>query len=328
MQIFDASSTRNALPFDRLIPALRAMFVSGCVVPPRHVHELNSPSGEGMTSLLMPAWQEGRCYGIKTINIAPGNAARGLPGLHATYVLFDAVTGVPLALMDGNEITARRTAAASALAASYLAPDDAQHLLIVGAGRIARLLPDAYRAVRPIDRVTVWARTLANSEALAAELRSQGHNAAAANNLQSAVRRAHIISCATLSTTALIEGAWLQSGSHLDLIGSFTPAMHEADDACFANAAVYVDTEEALHKSGDLIGARRRGVFGDKDIRGTLATLSRQRIREVKNKLPTALPGRTVFKSVGTALEDLAAAMLVWEAAGPQGHRAGAETSH
>jgi ornithine cyclodeaminase/alanine dehydrogenase-like protein (mu-crystallin family) len=99
MQIFDASSTRNALPFDRLIPALRAMFVSGCVVPPRHVHELNSPSGEGMTSLLMPAWQEGRCYGIKTINIAPGNAARGLPSLHATYVLFDAVTGVPLALI-------------------------------------------------------------------------------------------------------------------------------------------------------------------------------------------------------------------------------------
>jgi ornithine cyclodeaminase/alanine dehydrogenase-like protein (mu-crystallin family) len=306
MQVFDAHATRNALPFERLIPALRKMFVTECVVPSRHVHELTAPNGEHVTSLLMPAWLEGRYYGIKIINIASGNAARGLPGLHATYVLFDAVTGVPLALMDGNEITARRTAAASALAASFVAAANAKHLLVVGAGRIARLLPDAYSSVRSIERVTVWARVGEDSLALAAALRDQGHNAHAAADLRSAVGEADIVSCATLSTAPLIEGAWLQSRSHLDLIGSFTPAMREADDACFAEAAIYVDTEEALQKSGDLIGPLSRGVFGESSVRGTLASLSRTPVVRSEHQ-------RTVFKSVGTALEDLAAAMLVWE---------------
>src|ERR1700741_2885570 len=124
MRVFDAEATRAALPFERLIPALKAMSAAGCEAPPRHVHEVRSPGG-GFTSLIMPAWVPGRCYGIKTINVAPGNAARGLPGLHAAYLLFDAAAGVPLALMDGDEITVRRTVAASALAASWLARKDA-----------------------------------------------------------------------------------------------------------------------------------------------------------------------------------------------------------
>jgi ornithine cyclodeaminase/alanine dehydrogenase-like protein (mu-crystallin family) len=313
MKVFDASATQNALAFERLVPALREMFVADCMVPPRHVHELNLPGGERLTSLLMPAWLEGRYYGIKTINIAPGNSARGLPGLHATYVLFDAASGVPLALMDGNELTARRTAAASALAASYVAPTDAAALLIVGAGRVARLLPDAYRTVLPIRRVTVWARVREHSEALAVELRAHGHHAVASNDLQGAVRQADIVSCATLATAPLIEGAWLQAHSHLDLIGSFTPTMREADDACFIDAALYVDTEEALIKSGDLMGPLARGVFSAADLRGTLASLSRQYLAGKKNQRTLGHPQRTVFKSVGTALEDLAAAMLVWE---------------
>ncbi len=161
MRIFDAQATCDALPFDKLIPALRAMFAAGCDVPLRHVHRIEAPEGEGgeaVTSLIMPAWLSGRAYGVKIVNVAPGNAAQGLPGLHASYVLHDARTGRPLALIDGDQITARRTAAASALAASWLAKPEATHLLIVGAGRVARLLPEAYCAVRPIERVTVWAR--------------------------------------------------------------------------------------------------------------------------------------------------------------------------
>src|SRR5690349_11661279 len=126
MRVFDADATRAALPFERLVPALKALFAAGCEAPPRHVHEVCSPSG-GFTSLIMPAWVPGRCYGVKTINVAPGNAALGLPGLHAVYLLFDGTTGVPLALLDGDELTARRTAAASALAASWLARKDARH---------------------------------------------------------------------------------------------------------------------------------------------------------------------------------------------------------
>ncbi|MES2716863.1 MAG: ornithine cyclodeaminase family protein [Pseudomonadota bacterium] len=305
MHFFDAQATRAGLPFERLVPALRALFAAGCTVPRRHVHEVPAPGG-GFTSLIMPAWVDGLCYGVKTVNIAPHNAARGLPGLHSTYLLYDAATGAPLAMLDGDQITARRTAAASALAASFLARPDARHLLLVGAGQVARLLPEAYRVVRPIERVTVWARTPGAAQVLAESLRGQGFDSLASSDLQAAVASADVVGCATLSTAPLVMGAWLRPGSHLDLIGSFTPAMREADDACFAGAALYVDTDEALAKSGDLLGPLERGVISAADVRGTLATLSRG-----------STPGRgsadqrTVFKSVGTALEDLAAAMLV-----------------
>lgn len=281
MQVFDADQTRAALPFDRLVPALERAFAEGAEVPPRHVHAL-----KGGTLLIMPAWQ-GRFLGIKTISVFPGNAARGLPGLFATYALHDATTGEPLAQIDGNELTARRTAAASALAASKLARPQSRRLLVLGRGRVGRLLPEAYRAVLPIDTVTVWHR-------------------GAGIDLEQAVRSADIVSCATLAETPLVRGEWLQPGSHLDLIGSFTPQMREADDACFAGAAIHVDTEEAWAKSGDLLGPMSRGVFSVADVRGTLATLCRGQAPGRRDEAE-----RTVFKSVGTALEDLAAAMLV-----------------
>lgn len=314
MQRFDADATRAALPFDALVPALRTLFASGCTVPPRQVHQVPAPAGTagGFTSLVMPAWLEGSCYGVKIVNVAPHNAARGLPGLHATYQLFDAATGAPLALLDGDQITARRTAAASALAASWLARADARHQLLVGAGQVARLLPGAFRVVRPITRVTVWARQPASAQALAAQLQAEGFEASATADLPAAVAAADIVSCATLATEPLVQGTWLRPGSHLDLIGSFTPAMREADDACFAGAALYVDTDEALAKSGDLLGPLARGVITPASVRGTLAALA---CGEAAGR--TDAVQRTVFKSVGTALEDLAAAMLVCGIAPP-----------
>ena len=307
MRVFDAAATRAGLPFDRLIPALAAMFARGCEVPPRHVHEIGAAAGDpALTSLLMPAWLPGARYGVKIVNVAPGNAARGLPGLHASYVLFDATTGETLALIDGGEITARRTAAASALAARWLARADARHLLVVGAGRVASLLPHAYRAVRAIERVMVWARSPAKAQALAAHWREAGFDAEAATDLAGAVAAADIVSCATLATEPLVQGGWLAPGSHLDLIGSFTPAMREADDEAFRGAALYVDTGEALAKSGDLLGPLSRGVLSAADVRGTLAQLARGEAAGRRDAFE-----RTVFKSVGTALEDLAAAMLV-----------------
>ena len=316
MKIMDADATRQALPFERLIPALRTMFAAGCEVPRRHVHAVGGgPEAGGFTSLLMPAWN-GQHYGIKTINIAPGNTARGLPGLHAVYQLFDAVTGVPLALLDGDEITARRTAAASALAASFIAPPEAGRLLVVGAGRVARLLPAAYAAVRPLRQVRVWARSAAAAQALAADWRAQGLPAEPVADLAAAVRQSDLVSCATLATAPVVQGAWLQPGSHLDLIGSFTPAMREADDACFAAAALYVDTEEALEKSGDLLGPMSRGLFSAADVRGTLATLCRGAAGEPGSVVQRDAGQRSVFKSVGTALEDLAAAVLALQAVG------------
>jgi ornithine cyclodeaminase len=259
-----------------------------------------------MTSLIMSAWVPDRCSGVKVTNIAPANGARCLPGLQATYLLCDASTGVPLALVDGDQITARRTAAASTLAASWLARADAKHLVVVGAGRIASLLPAAYRAVRPITRVSVWARRPEQAQAPALLWRSDGFDAHQATELPAAVAAADIVSCATLATAPALHGGWLRPGSHLDLIGSFTPAMREADDACFAGTALYLDTDEALAKSGDLLGPLARGVITPADLRGTLASLSRGEACGRRSEAE-----RTVFKAVGTALEDLAAAMRV-----------------
>ncbi|MEO6030737.1 MAG: ornithine cyclodeaminase family protein [Burkholderiaceae bacterium] len=295
-----------------MIAALREMFVAGCEVPLRHTHRIEAADGSpgpGGTVLLMPAWRAGARLGVKTVAIFPGNRAQGLPGLHSTYLLFDAGTGEPLAQIDGNEITARRTAAASALAASYLARSDAHRLLVVGAGRVATLLAEAMRTVRPIDQVTVWSRRAESAQQLAAQLCAQGLAARAVTDLAQATAQADIISCATLSTEPLIRGAWLREGSHLDLIGSFTPAMRETDAACFARCAVYVDTPEALQKSGDVLQAIQAGAFDAARMQGTLAELC---AGTRAGRMGAAQ--RTLFKSVGNALEDLAAAELVYDA--------------
>lgn len=296
------------------MPALHAAFAaSDITVPPRHVHQLRAGADQG-TVLIMPAWSEAGFLGIKTVNIFAGNGARGLPGLHASYLLYDAHTGVPLALMDGDEITARRTAAASALAASFLAREDARRLLVLGTGRVARLLPAALKSVRPgIDQVMVWNHRPESAQALAEDWRAQGLDALATPDLEAAVRSADIVSCATLATAPLVEGPWLAPGSHLDLVGSFSPQMREADAACFADGArTFVDTDEALKKAGDLLDAMAAGTLRPEQVQATLAQLCRG---EREGRRSDA--ERTVFKAVGNALEDLAAATLVWQASGP-----------
>jgi ornithine cyclodeaminase len=299
----DAAQVARALPWPALVQALHDAFVQGCEVPPRHPHAI----GGAGTVLLMPAWRAGGCLGVKTVTIFPGNGALSLPGVHAVYTLFDAGTGVPLAVLEGSELTARRTAAASALAARFLAREDATQLLLVGAGRVAALLAGAMRSVRPgLSRVAVWNRSPAAAHKLAQALRGEGFDASAAEDLQAAARQADIVSCATLSTAALLQGEWLQPGTHLDLIGSFTPAMREADGRCFARGRVFVDTEEALAKSGDVLQAVAEGHFEAAAVQGTLATLCRGHAAGRRSAAEI-----TLFKSVGTALEDLAAAELV-----------------
>jgi ornithine cyclodeaminase/alanine dehydrogenase-like protein (mu-crystallin family) len=305
VKFLSAAETRERLPFPALIDALAAMFARGCELPPRQVHEIVAPDGSALTSLVMAAWQRGGRYGVKVVNIAPGNAARGLPGLHASYVLHDATTGVPIAWIDGDEITARRTAATSALAAAWLARDDARSLAIIGAGRVARLLAPAHRVRRPIEQVAVWARTRASAATLVAELAAQGFDARVAASVEDAVADADIVSCATLARAPIVHGRWLRADAHLDLIGSFTAAMREADDACFAGAAVFVDSDDATTKSGDLIGPIAAGVLAPESI-GMLTALARGAASP-----RSAGAQRTVFKSVGSALEDLAAALLV-----------------
>lgn len=306
MKTFDEAATREALPFDSLIERLRHMFRAGCHVPARHVHLVETEAAQG-TVLIMPAWTD-HYLGIKTVNIYPGNSSRGLPGLFSAYTLFDATTGEVLAQLDGNVITSRRTAAASALAASYLARKDARRLLVIGAGRVGSLLPLAYREVMQLECVEIWDRNGTAAEVLAASLTAQGFAATVVRDLEAAAGRADVVSCATLATEPVVHGDWLRPGAHVDLIGSFTPEMREADDAAFTGASVFLDTPEALQKSGELLGPLSRGIISASSVKGNLSELCASR---VPGRLRDA--ERTIFKSVGTALEDLAAAIAVYE---------------
>lgn len=306
MKIFDEAATREALAFGPLIERLRGMFRAGCHVPARHVHLVETEAAHG-TVLIMPAWTD-RYLGIKTVNIYPGNSRRGLPGLFSAYALFDATTGQVLAQMDGNVITSRRTAAASALAASYLVRKSARKLLVIGAGRVGSLLPLAYREVMRLESVEIWDRSGTPAEVLATSLASRGIAARAVRDLEAAARRADVVTCATLATEPVLRGDWLSPGAHVDLIGSFTPNMREADDATFGGASLFIDTAEALQKSGELLGPMARGIIDPISVRGDLSQLCSGVVAG-----RTEDSERTIFKSVGTALEDLAAAMAVYE---------------
>lgn len=303
LRFYAADAVHAALDYAALADALARAFAAGAQVPLRHVHRL----GEADSLLLMPAWSDA-ALGVKLVTVMPGNAARGAGTVQAIYVLLDRASGEPRAVLDGEALTLRRTAAASALAARYLARDDAQELLLVGAGRLAPHLACAHFALRPsLRRVMVWARVEARAQALAQRLREQGLPAQAVPSLEEALPRAQIVSCATTATAPVVHGAWLAPGTHLDLVGGFTPAMREVDDAAAARADIYVDTYAgALAEAGDLLAPLASGAISRERIVAELAEL----VRGEK-------PGRrgaeqiTLFKSVGTALEDLAAAAMV-----------------
>ncbi len=304
MLVLDAAATASALDYAALIAGLREMFAAGVTAPLRHAHGLPRPGEPDSTLLMMPAWMgDGSHGGVKIVNVVPGNAKRGLPAVTASYLLFDETTGAHVALFDGAALTGRRTAAASALAASCLARPDAHTLLVVGAGHIGSEMPSAYRAVLPIDKVLVWNPTPARAERLAGRLRDKGIEAEARSDLEEAVGEADVVSCATLSTVPLIRGDWLKAGQHLDLVGSFTPEMREADDQAMAQGRVFIDGPAAAVESGDIKGPMASGAL--KDIAGTLYDLCGGRVEGRRSAADI-----TVFKSVGLAVEDLAAARV------------------
>jgi alanine dehydrogenase len=309
MRFVGADDIDRALTYPALIDALGEAFRTGTTVPVRHHHTIPQP-GTAATLLLMPAWNEGgeRFLGCKVVTVFPDNAKAGRPSVYGSYVLMSGETGEPLAVMEGRALTAWRTAAASALAARYLARVDAAHLVMVGAGALAPHLVRAHVAVRPIRRVTLWNRTRSRAVSLAFGLAVTGVETEVTDDLEQAVCDADIVSCATLSSKPLIHGAWLKKGAHLDLVGGFTPKMREADDQAVKRARVYVDTRAGAGKeAGDIVAPLRRGVIKQSDIRGDLAELCRG-----KAKGRTSAGQITLFKSVGSAIEDLAAAILVW----------------
>jgi len=307
MRTIGAQDLAERLDYASLVVALESAFEGDVTVPPRHHHTIPVDQGRDATLLLMPAWDK-EFLGIKTATVMPENAARNLPGVNATYQLLERQTGVLLAIIDGAELTARRTAAASALASWYLSRPAATRLLMVGTGTLAPHLIQAHATQRPITEVAVWGRDGEKAAAVAAAVEIPEVDIRPIDDLEDAVRNADIISCATLATEPLIKGDWLSDGQHLDLVGGFTPAMREADDAAIAKARVYVDTEDAIETAGDIADPLGRGVIAAADVLGTLFTLAR-------GEAPKPRPEGdeiTLFKSAGTAIEDLAAAALAY----------------
>jgi ornithine cyclodeaminase len=310
LPFFSAGQVHAALGYKLLAEALREAFREGCIVPLRHVHDV---TGAGDRLLLMPAWRPGKDLGVKLVTVFPRNRERGAATVSALYVLLDGATGHPRALIDGEALTLRRTAAASALASTYLSREDSATLLVIGTGALAPHMAHAHCALRPIGTLLLWGRTPEHAQALAAKLRDEGLPAQALADLAQGLARADIVSCATTATAPVVRGGLLRPGTHVDLVGGFTPQMREADDDLIACAEIFVDTYAgALKEAGDLVQAMASGVLVRERVRAELAEL-----------VAGAHPGRqgreeiTLFKSVGTALEDLCAARLVLERAAP-----------
>jgi ornithine cyclodeaminase len=307
-----ADQIDRILTYPALVDALREAFKADIAAPIRHHHTVKQP-GADATLLLMPAWTTGaqggeQFLGTKIVTVFPDNGKLSKPAVLGSYILMSGATGEPLAVMDGTTLTRWRTACASALAASYLAREDATHLAMIGAGALAPYLVRAHASVRPIKRVTLWNRTRGHAVQAAFGLAVGGLEVEVSDDLEAAVRDADIVSCATLSSAPLVCGKWLKKGAHVDLVGGFTPKMREADDDAVKKARVYVDTRAgATKEAGDIVQPLKSGVLKKESILGDLFELTRGKAKGRTGNMQV-----TLFKSVGTAIEDLAAAMLVW----------------
>ncbi len=317
MLSISADDVDRALTFPGLVETLRVAFSAGAVQPVRHHHTIDRPDGLASTLLLMPAWTDfnaagaskGGYIGVKVVTVSPDNNAIGKPAVMGIYLLLDGTTGEPCALIDGQRLTQWRTACASALAASYLARKEASRLLIIGAGALAPFLAKAHAAVRPIREIRIWNRTPANAENLAASLSIPGVSVTPAPNLEAQLAWADVVSSATISKDPLVKGALLKAGVHVDLVGAFTPDMRESDDEAVRRARIFVDTRAgAVKEAGDIVQPLKARIIGLDDIVADLYELTRGRKsgRQSDDEI-------TLFKSVGTALEDLAAGVAVYE---------------
>jgi len=320
VRILSAAEVDAALDDIALIDRLDTLFRAGCEMPTRHHHAISEPLGTGSADamlLLMPAWTKGPSgrVGVKIVTVFPDNGKRSLPSIYGQYLLLDGQTGASLALLDGTMLTKRRTACASGLASRYLSRPDSTSLLMIGTGALAPQLIRVHAKVRPIREVAIWGRRPEEAEKLANELNRSLPGAIgraiavrAVTDRRKAVATADIVSCATLSKAPLVEGDWLREGQHIDLVGAFTPQMRESDDKAVGRARVFVDTRAgALKEGGDLVQPLVNGTIDEDDVIADLFELARG---QHTGRLAGDATTITLFKSVGAALEDLAAAEL------------------
>ncbi|HAT87556.1 MAG TPA: ornithine cyclodeaminase family protein [Rhizobiales bacterium] len=318
MHVLSADDVNGLMQYPALVEALRSAFQGEITTPVRHHHTIEMPDQSDATLLLMPAWHDAMAkghsnngyVGIKMVSVYPDNAQRAQkPSILGTYLLLDGATGEIRAIMDGPAITVWRTACASALAASYLAHENAEELLMVGTGALSEHLVRAHLAVRPLKRIRVWGRNPAKAEHLVTSMGNIDRDIDVVEDLAEAATKADVISCATMASDPLIMGEWLKPGAHLDLVGAYRPDMRESDDEAIRRANVFCDTKAgATKEGGDLVQPLADGILTLDQIKGDLFELCKG---EVKGRVTD--DEITLFKSVGTAIEDLAAAQYLYE---------------
>jgi ornithine cyclodeaminase/alanine dehydrogenase-like protein (mu-crystallin family) len=315
MDFISAQDIERLIDYPSLITAIEDAFKSGVTAPVRHHHAVQRPGASDITMLLMPAWSDfsklgngaSGHIGVKMVTVAPDNGTLEKPAIMGVYLLLNGKSGEPQSLIDGPALTVFRTAATSALAARFLARENAATHLVIGAGALAVPLARAHRAVRPIAKTLFWNRTHSGALAAAKKLRQYGFEAEAVSELDAAVRQADIVSCATLSKVPLVRGNLLKPGTHVDLVGAFNAQMRESDDTAVLRSRIYVDTYAgALKEGGDIVQPITDGIISGSDIVGDMAELVKGDVhgRRTNEEI-------TLFKSVGAALEDLAAGILI-----------------
>ncbi|WP_337181596.1 ornithine cyclodeaminase [Shinella sp.] len=312
MHVFDAAAVHAALDWPFLIEALRTAHRGA--MPACEVVVQSDPAGGQAQFVTLPGWAPAGPIVVKMVGVFPQNA--GLqppqPAVQGLVALFDGGTGGPLLVADGAAMTARKTAADSALGAAILARDDVEDLLIVGAGALAPHFAEAHMAARPsLRRVVIWNRTAARAEAVAAGLREKGIDAAASGDLDGAVARADVVSCVTMSDTALVKGALLRPGSHLDLVGAYLPTLREADDAALARGTIFVDSRNNIEGGGDLSQAVASGAITWDAVKADLFDLVQGKVQGRGNAEEI-----TVFKNNGGAHLDLFTASALGQTLG------------
>jgi ornithine cyclodeaminase len=309
MQFFDQAAVALALPYPALVGALASGLQQAIESPARSVY---TPNGDGSTVLIMPAWKAQHRMGVKLVSIWPGNNAKGQSAVSAVYVLISCEDGSPLAVLDGTELTLRRTAAAAALAARILARKDSQTLAILGTGSLSAPMALAHASVMDFKTILVWGRDERKAQAVVQNLARQGVSAQVSTSLQATLAQADVVSAASTASTPFIRSDWVKPGTHLGLLGAFTPSMAEAEPALMPRAQVFADHREAvLQKGGEVWQAIAQGLMTASDVQAELAELAAQPERPWR----ASADAITVFKSVGFASLDWIAAERVFNAA-------------
>ncbi len=313
MLVLDEAAVRAAAPLGALIDRLELAFAERAVVPDRHIVEVPGGAGDRVFAA-MPAFDMSGAGMVKILTSFPDNRPSAAPRVQGVVIVLSDC-GTPIAVLDGTTLTHLRTGAASALASRFLSRPDSAHLVIIGDGAIAPTLASAHCRVRPIRKITVCGRTVDRAARTVADISrlNPGLEVVLAGDVAQAVSEADIVSCATNSATPVLHGRWLRKGAFVDLIGSSSPIRREADDDVVLMSRIFVDTfAGAMTEAGDILDPLRRGIIQSDRIEGELSDLVQRRVAARNDDQEIIM-----FKSVGAAIEDFAAARLILDAQRP-----------